>query len=64
MYEENALREVPGNYESGELVRYTAMDLETNVSTEFTTENSLLLQAGPVSKSARSKKSRRPFYRN
>jgi hypothetical protein len=46
------VREVPGNYESGELVRDTAMDLETNVSTEFTTENSLLLQEGPVSKSA------------
>ncbi len=28
------------------------MDLEANVSIEFTTENSLLLQAGPVSKSA------------
>ena len=27
------VREVPGNYESGELVRDTAMDLETNVST-------------------------------
>jgi hypothetical protein len=46
------VREVPGNYESGELVRDTAMDLETNVSTEFATENSLLLQEGPVSKSA------------
>jgi hypothetical protein len=28
------------------------MDLEINVSTEFTTKNSLLLQEGPVSKSA------------
>src|ERR1700747_2675707 len=46
------VREIPGNYESGELVRDTAMDLETNVSAEFTTENSLLLQEGPVSKSA------------
>ncbi len=46
------VREVPGNYESGELVRDTAMELETNVSTEFTTENSLLLQEGPVSKNA------------
>ncbi len=26
------------------------MDLEINVSTEFTTKNSLLLQEGPVSK--------------
>ena len=40
------VREIPGNYESGELVRDTAMDLETNVSTEFTAENSLLLQQG------------------
>ncbi|MBV8225142.1 MAG: hypothetical protein JO232_08145 [Verrucomicrobia bacterium] len=46
------VREIPGNYESGELVRDTAMDLETNVSTGFTTENSLLLQEGHVSKSA------------
>jgi hypothetical protein len=46
------VREVPGNYESGEFVRDTAMDLETNVSSEFTTGNSLLLQEGPVSKSA------------
>jgi hypothetical protein len=46
------VREVPSNYESGELVRDTAMDLETNVSIEFATENSLLLQEGPVSKSA------------
>ena len=44
--------EIPGNYESGELVRDTAMDLETNVSSEFTTENSLLLEEGPVSKNA------------
>ena len=29
-----------------------AMDLETNVSKEFTAENSLLLEEGPVSKSA------------
>jgi hypothetical protein len=44
--------EIPGNYESGELLRDTAMDLETNVSTEFSAENSLLLEEGPVSKSA------------
>jgi len=44
--------EIPGNYESGELVRDSAMDLETNVSSEFTTENSLLLEEGPVSKNA------------
>jgi hypothetical protein len=46
------VREVPENYESGELVRDTAMDLETNVSTDFTTENSLLMQEGPISKAA------------
>ena len=46
------VREAPGNYESGELVRDTMMDLETNVSTKFATENSLLLQEGPVSPSA------------
>src|ERR1700756_5650696 len=46
------VREIPGNYESGELVRDTAMDLETNVTTKFTTENSLLLEEGPVSPSA------------
>lgn len=46
------VREVPGNYESGELVRDTAMDLETNVSTEYTTQNSLLVQEGPLSKNA------------
>src|SRR6516162_3789242 len=46
------VREAPGNYESGELVRDTTMDLETNVSTKFATENSLLLQEGPVSPSA------------
>jgi hypothetical protein len=45
------VHEIPGNYESGELVRDTAMDLETNVSAEFTAENSLLLQQGNVSKS-------------
>src|SRR5262249_55303700 len=33
-------------------VRDTAVDLETNVSTKFSTENSLLLQEGPVSKRA------------
>jgi hypothetical protein len=44
--------EVPGNYESGELLRDTAMDLETNVSTEFAAENSLLLEVGSVSKGA------------
>ncbi|MEA3204467.1 MAG: hypothetical protein QOG92_68, partial [Verrucomicrobiota bacterium] len=46
------VREVPGNYASGEFVRDTSMDLETNVTAEFTTGNSLLLQEGSVAKSA------------
>src|ERR1700757_4126347 len=46
------VREVPGNYESGELLRDISMDLETNVTTEFVTENSLLLKEGPLSKNA------------
>jgi hypothetical protein len=31
------VREVPGNYESGDLLRDTSVDLETNVTTEFAT---------------------------
>jgi hypothetical protein len=46
------VRDVPGNYESGQLLRDTAMDLETNVSSEFATENSLLLEDGSLSKNA------------
>src|SRR5580658_6304135 len=41
--------ELPGNYETGELVVDTAMDLETNVSNDFAGDHSLLLQRGPVS---------------
>lgn len=41
--------EIPGNYESGELVIDTSMDLETNVSREFAMENSLFLRRGKVS---------------
>lgn len=44
--------EVPANYEKGELVVDTAMDLETNVSKDFARDNSLLLQKGTVSKNA------------
>jgi hypothetical protein len=40
------------NYEKGELVIDTAMDLETNVSKDFTSDNALLLQKGPVSRNA------------
>jgi len=46
------VREAPANYESGDLVRDTSMDLETNITTEFVTENSLLLSEGPISKNA------------
>lgn len=44
--------ELPGNYEKGELLKDTAMDLETNVSNDFAGDNSLLLQRGPVSAGA------------
>jgi len=44
--------ELPGNFESGNLLVDTSMDLETNVTKEFVTENSLLLQDGPVPKNA------------
>ena len=44
--------ELPGNYETGELVVDTAMDLETNVSNDFAGDNSLILKRGPVSQSA------------
>src|ERR1700722_1732127 len=40
--------EVPDNYERGELLVDTAMDLETNVSNGLARENSLLLQRGSV----------------
>ena len=46
------VNEIPGNYEKGELVIDTAMDLETNVSNDFAGDNSLLLKRGPVSQSA------------
>ncbi|HSI14970.1 MAG TPA: hypothetical protein VK961_23155 [Chthoniobacter sp.] len=41
--------ELPGNYEKGELLVDTAMDLETNVSNDFAGDNSLMLKRGPVS---------------
>jgi hypothetical protein len=44
--------ELPANYEKGELVFDTAMDLETNVSNDFAGDNSLILKRGPVSPSA------------
>ncbi len=44
--------EVPRNYEKGELLLDTAMDLETNASKGLVRENSLLLQRGSVSRAA------------
>ena len=44
--------ELPGNFEAGNLVVDTSMDLETNVTKEFARENSLLLEEGPVSRNA------------
>lgn len=42
--------EVPNNYESGELLVDTAMDLETNSSKGLAREHSLMLQPGAVPK--------------
>ncbi|MBV8814311.1 MAG: hypothetical protein JO271_07465 [Verrucomicrobia bacterium] len=44
--------DVPDNFESGNLLIDTSMDLETNVTKEFTAENSLLLERGSVSRNA------------
>jgi hypothetical protein len=48
-------REVPENYERGDLLIDTAMDLETNATKGFSRENSLLLQQGAVAGDARVK---------
>jgi len=40
--------QVPDNYERGELLVDTAMDLETNATKGLTRENTLLLQRGPL----------------
>jgi hypothetical protein len=42
------VNDVPDNYERGELLVDTAMDLETNASKGLTRENSLMLQRGAV----------------
>jgi hypothetical protein len=47
--------EVPENYEQGDLLVDTAMDLETNATKGFCRENSLLLQRGDVAADARVK---------
>jgi hypothetical protein len=44
--------ELPRNFEKGELLVDTAMDLETNASKGLARENALLLQKGKVSRSA------------
>ncbi len=44
--------EVPDNYERGELVVDTAMDLETNMTTGVKRENSLMLQRGSLQEDA------------
>jgi len=44
--------QVPDNYERGELLLDTAMDLETNTTKGLTRENSLMLQRGPVDDNA------------
>jgi hypothetical protein len=44
--------ELPANYEKGELLKDTAMDLETNVSNDFASDNSLLLKRGRLSPGA------------
>jgi hypothetical protein len=44
--------EAPANYEHGELLRDTAMDLESNTSLGLSRDNSLFLQPGKLSRSA------------
>ncbi len=44
--------QVPANYEKGELLVDTSMDLETNTSREFARENSLFVQPGKVPRDA------------
>jgi hypothetical protein len=40
------VRDLPGNYEKGDLVTDTSIDLETNATTTFSRENSLILHRG------------------
>jgi hypothetical protein len=46
------VREVPDNYERGELLIDSAMDLETNASMGLSRENSLILKSGTVAEDA------------
>ena len=47
-----AVADAPPNYERGELLNDTAMDLESNTSLGLARENALFLQEGKVSKNA------------
>jgi hypothetical protein len=42
------VRDLPGNYENGDLVTDTSIDLETNTTKTFSRVNSLILQRGKV----------------
>lgn len=44
--------QAPANYEKGDLLVDTSMDLETNTTREFTRENSLLLERGKLTRDA------------
>jgi hypothetical protein len=44
--------QVPGNYERGELLVDSSMDLETNATKGLARENSLMLQHGPIDDNA------------
>jgi hypothetical protein len=46
------VRQAPDNYERGELLVDTAMDLETNATKGLTRENSLMLRRGPIADDA------------
>jgi hypothetical protein len=46
------VREIPENYERGELLRDTAMELETNATKGLSVENSLILERGAVAEDA------------
>jgi hypothetical protein len=46
------VEQVPDNYDRGELIVDTAMDLETNATTGLKRENSLLVRRGPLAEDA------------
>ena len=49
---EKSAAEVPDNYEQGENLIDTAMELETNSSTGFSSENTIFVEPGPVQQDA------------